>query len=76
MSVSPQGNERIDTESDGTTTIEIRQSAGKLTVEIRGADDAKIHAGKLDTEADRRRVPEEFRGRVERLLEEIGGARR
>ncbi len=76
MSVSPQGNERIDTESDGTTTIEIRQSAGKLTVEIRGADNAKIHAGKLDTEADRRRVPEAYRDRVERLLEEIGGARR
>jgi membrane-associated protease RseP (regulator of RpoE activity) len=76
MSVSPQGNERIDTESDGTTTIEIRQSAGKFTVEIRGADGARIHAGKLDSDADRRRVPEEFRGRVERLLEEIGGARR
>lgn len=76
MSVSPQGNERIDTESDGTTTIEIRQSAGKFTVEIRGGDGARIHAGKLDTDADRRRVPEEFRGRVERLLEEIGGARR
>ncbi len=76
MSVSPQGNERIDTESDGTTTIEIRQSAGKFTVEIRGAAGAKIHAGRLDTDADRRRVPEEFRGRVERLLEEIGGARR
>jgi len=76
MSVSPQGNERIDTESDGASTIEIRQSAGKLTIEIRGADGAKAHAGKLDTEADRRRVPEEFRGRVERLLEEIGGARR
>ena len=76
MSVSPQGNERIDTESDGTTTIEIRQAAGKSTVEIRGADGARIHAGKLDTDADRRRVPEEFRGRVERLLEEIGGARR
>lgn len=76
MSVSPQGNERIDTESDGATTIEIRQSAGKSTVEIRGADGAKVHVGKLDTEADRRRVPEEFRGRVERLLEEIGGARR
>ena len=76
MSVSPQGNERIDTESDGTTTIEIRQSAGKSTVEIRGGDGARIHAGKLDTDADRRRVPEEFRGRVERLLEEIGGARR
>ena len=76
MSVSPQGNERIDTESDGATTIEIRQSAGKSTVEIRGADGAKVHAGKLDNDADRRRVPEEFRGRVERLLEEIGGARR
>lgn len=76
MSVSPQGNERIDTESDGTTTIEIRQSAGKSTVEIRGGDGAKIHAGKLDTDADRRRVPEEFRGRVERLLEEIGGVRK
>jgi PDZ domain len=76
MSVSPQGNERIDTESDGATTIEIRQSAGKLTFEIRGADGAKVHAGKLDTEADRRRVPEAFRGRVERLLEEIGGALR
>ena len=76
MSVSPQGNERIDTESDGATTIEIRQSAGKLTVEVRGADGAKVHAGKLDTEADRRRVPEAYRDRVERLLEEIGGARR
>ena len=76
MSVSPQGNERIDTESDGTTTIEIRQSAGKSTVEIRGADGAKVHAGKLDTEADRRRVPEAYRDRVESLLEEIGGARR
>ena len=76
MSVSPKGNERIDTESDGATTIEIRQSAGKSTVEIRGADGAKVHAGKLDTEADRRRVPEAYRDRVERLLEEIGGARR
>ena len=76
MSVSPQGNERIDTESDGATTIEIRQSAGKFTVEIRGADGAKVHAGKLDTEADRRRVPEAYRDRVESLLEEIGGARR
>jgi len=76
MSVSPQGNERIDTESDGTTTIEIRQSAGKFSIDIRGADGAKIHAGKLDTEADRRRVPEKFRDRVERLMEEIGGARR
>ena len=76
MSVSPQGNERIDTESDGTTTIEIRQSAGKFTIEIRGGDGAKVHAGKLDTEADRRRVPEAYRDRVERLLEEIGGARR
>jgi membrane-associated protease RseP (regulator of RpoE activity) len=76
MSVSPQGNERIDTESDGTTTIEIRQSAGKFSIEIRGADGAKVHAGKLDTEADRRRVPEKFRDRVERLMEEIGDARR
>ena len=76
MSVSPQGNERIDTESDGTTTIEIRQSAGKFSIEIRNADGAKIHAGKLDTDADRRRVPEKFRDRVERLWEEIGGARR
>ena len=76
MSVSPQGNERIDTESDGTTTIEIRQSAGKFSIEIRNADGAKIHAGKLDTDADRRRVPEKFRDRVGRLLEEIGGARR
>jgi membrane-associated protease RseP (regulator of RpoE activity) len=76
MSVSPQGNERIDTESDGATTIEIRQSAGKFTLEIRGADGAKVHAGKLDTEADRRRVPEAYRDRVEHLLEEIGGARR
>jgi hypothetical protein len=76
MSVSPQGNERIDTESDGATTIEIRQSAGKFSIEIRGADGAKVHAGKLDTEADRRRVPEKFRDRVERLMEEIGDARR
>ena len=76
MTVSPQGNERIDTESDGTTTIEIRQSAGKFSIEIRGADGAKIHAGRLDTDADRRRVPEKFRDRVERLMEEIGGARR
>ncbi len=76
MTVSPQRNERIDTESDGTTTIEIRQSAGKFSIEIRGADDAKIHAGRLDTEADRRRVPEKFRDRVERLMEEISGARR
>jgi hypothetical protein len=43
---------------------------------IRGGDGAKVHAGKLDTEADRRRVPEAYRDRVERLLEEIGGARR
>jgi len=76
MSVSPQGNERIDTESDGTTTIEIRQSAGRMTVEIRGADGARIHAGKLDTDADRRRVPEAFQDRVARLVEEITGARR
>jgi hypothetical protein len=76
MSVSPQGNERIDTESDGTTTIELRQSAGKCSIEIRGADGAKIHAGRLDTDADRRRVPEAYRDRVDRLLEEIGGARR
>lgn len=76
MSVSPQGNERFDTESDGATTIEIRQSAGKLTVEIRGADGARIHAGKLDTDADRRRVPEKYRARVERLVEEVTGFRR
>lgn len=76
MSVSPQGNERIDTESDGATTIEIRQSAGKFSIEIRGADGAKVYAGKLDTDADRRRVPEKFRDRVEQLMEEIGGARR
>ena len=76
MSVSPQGNERIDTESDGTTTIEIRQSAGMVTVEIRGADGAKLYANKLDTDGDIRRVPEEFRGRVERLLEEITAPRR
>jgi hypothetical protein len=76
MSVSPQGSERIDTESDGTTTIEIRQSAGKPAIEIRGADGARIHAGKLETDADRRRVPEEFRGRVERLMEEIAVPRR
>ncbi|RLS34658.1 MAG: PDZ domain-containing protein [Planctomycetota bacterium] len=76
MSVSPQGNERIDTESDGTTTIEIRQSAGMVTVEIRGADNAKLYANKLDTDGDIRRVPEEFRGRVERLLEEITAPRR
>lgn len=76
MSVSPQGNERIDTESDGTTTIELRQSAGKFSVEIRGADGAKIHAGRLDTDADRRRVPEAYRDRIDRLLEELGGPRR
>lgn len=75
MSVSPQGNERIDTESDGTTTIELRQSAGKFSVEIRGADGAEIHSGKLDTDADRRRVPEEYRARVERLIEEVTGFR-
>lgn len=76
MSVSPQGNERIDTDSDGTTTIELRQSAGKFSVEIRGADGAKIHSGRLDTDADRRRVPEAYRDRIDRLLEELGGARR
>jgi len=76
VTTSPQGNERIDTESDGTTTIEIRQSAGRLTVEILGADGKKIHAGRIDTDAERRRVPEEYRARVERLLEEITGARR
>lgn len=50
--------------SDERGTVEIRETNGKRTVMIKDPSGKQIHAGPLDNDADREKVPEAFRGMV------------
>jgi len=62
--------------SDGDGTVEIRDVDGARTVTIRDAGGGEVHAGPLDSDADRERVPEKFRDKVRTLEAQTpGGAK-
>lgn len=50
--------------SDARGTLTLRESDGKRTVTIKDPAGTELHAGPLDTDADREAVPEEFRAWV------------
>jgi len=55
--------------SDQRGTIEIHENAGKRTVSIKDPAGRQVHAGPLDDQADRDKVPEAYRA----MLDEVAG---
>ena len=58
--------------TDARGTVEIRERDGKRTVTVKDPAGTEVHAGPLDTEADREHVPEAFRGMVEEVEKRLG----
>jgi hypothetical protein len=59
--------------SDERGKVEIRETNGKRTVTIKDRAGKEMHAGPLDTDADRKKVPAAFRGMVDEVEKQLGG---
>ncbi len=63
--IYPSGqSQSVFVHSDERGTVEIRETNGKRTVMIKDPSGKQIHAGPLDNDADREKLPEAFRGMV------------
>lgn len=67
------GSQKVVVNSDQRGTVEIRETDGKRTVTVKDPAGKEVHAGPLDTDADRERVPEAFRGMVGEVEGRLGG---
>ncbi|MFM7138252.1 MAG: PDZ domain-containing protein [Planctomycetota bacterium] len=67
------GSQKVIVHSDQRGTVEIRETDGKRTVTVTDPAGQELHAGPLEAEADRERVPEAFRGMVEEVEGRLGG---
>lgn len=77
LQVFPDGMSRnMVVVADERGTVEIREADGKRTVTVKDPSGEQVHKGPLDTEADRERVPEAFRGMVEEVEGRLGGRHR
>lgn len=61
------GAQNVVVVSDQRGTVEIRENHGKRTVSIKDPAGRQVHAGPLDDEADRDKVPEAFRAMVDEV---------
>lgn len=67
------GSQKVIVHSDQRGTVEIRETDGKRTVTIKDPAGREVHAGPLDADADREKLPEAFRGMVEEVEGRLGG---
>ncbi len=67
------GSQKVIVHSDERGTVEIREADGKRTVTVKDPAGQEVHAGPLDTDADRERVPEAVRGMVGEVEGRLGG---
>lgn len=67
------GSQKVIVHSDQRGTVEIREADGKRTATVKDPAGQQVHAGPLDTDADREQVPEAFRGMVEEVEGRLGG---
>ena len=76
LQIYPGGSsQKVVVVTDGRGSVEIRETDGKRTVTVKDPDGKEVHAGALDTDADRARVPEAFRGMVGDVEGRLGGQR-
>lgn len=68
----PRRSQGMAMVSDGDGTIELREQDGARTVRIRDREGVELHAGPLDTDADREAVPEKFRDKVRAIEGRLG----
>lgn len=74
VQVYPGGaGQHVIVHSDERGTVEIRETNGKRTVTIKDRAGKEMHAGPLDTDADRKKVPAAFRGMVDEVEKQLGG---
>ena len=74
VQVYPEGaGQHVIVHSDERGTVEIRETNGKRTVKVKDRAGKEMHAGPLDTDADRKKVPAAFRGMVEEVEKQLGG---
>jgi hypothetical protein len=74
VQVYPGGaGQHVIVHSDERGKVEIRETNGKRTVTIKDRAGKEMHAGPLDTDADRKKVPAAFRGMVEEVEKQLGG---
>lgn len=67
------GSQKVIVHSDQRGSVEIRETDGKRTVTVKDATGQEVHAGPLDTDADRESLPEAFRGMVEEVEGRLAG---
>ncbi len=67
------GSQKVIVHTDQRGTVEIRETDGKRTVTVQDPAGREVHAGPLDTDADRETLPEAFRGMVEEVEGRLGG---
>jgi hypothetical protein len=74
VQVYPGGaGQHVIVHSDEPGKVEIRETNGKRTVTIKDRAGKEMHAGPLDTDADRKKVPAAFRGMVDEVEKQLGG---
>lgn len=74
VQVYPEGaGQHVIVHSDERGTVEIRETNGRRTVKVKDRAGKEMHAGPLDTDADRKKVPAAFRGMVEEVEKQLGG---
>jgi hypothetical protein len=67
------GSQKVIVHSDQRGTVEIRETDGKRTVTVKDPAGKEVHAGPLDTDADRETLPDAFRDMVEEVEGRLGG---
>jgi hypothetical protein len=67
------GSQKVIVHSDQRGTVEIRETDGKRTVTVKDPAGQEVHAGPLDTDADRETLPDAFRDMVEEVEGRLGG---
>ncbi len=74
VQVYPEGaGQHVFVHSDERGTVEILETNGKRTVTVKDRAGKENHAGPLDTDADRKKVPAAFRGMVDEVEKRLGG---
>jgi len=66
-------SQRVVAHADQRGAVEIRETDGRRTVTVRDPTGRQVHAGPLDTDADRRRIPAAFRALVGEVETRLGG---
>lgn len=73
VQIFPGGAQNVVVVADERGSVEIRSAGGKRTVTVKDRAGEQVHAGPLDTEADREQVPEAFREMVREVEGRLGG---